>query len=316
VRTKRLTVLQRPELALAGPPHYQRSMRWTPGGRSDDLEDQRGQGGGGGSMLGGGGIRIGAGGAVLLLVLSLVTGQNLFSILGNVVDIGGGGGGQVSDAPYQSSPDEDKLVEFVSFVLDDVQGTWEKSFPIAGRNYRKTKLVLFTDTTRSGCGYAEAAMGPFYCPADEKVYIDLGFYNELRSRFGAPGDFAQAYVIAHEIGHHVQNILGLSERVREIQQKRPDQANQLSVLLELQADCFAGVWAHSTEQRDILERGDVEEGIGAAAAVGDDRIQKSAGARVNPETWTHGSSEQRVQWFKRGMQKGTVADCNTFADAE
>jgi len=264
-------------------------------------------------MLGGGGLRIGAGGAVLLLVLSLVTGQNLFSILGNVIDVGGGG--QVSNGPYESSPEEDKLVEFVSFVLDDVQGTWEKSFPIAGRNYRKTKLVLFTDTTRSGCGYAEAAMGPFYCPADEKVYIDLGFYRELRSRFGAPGDFAQAYVIAHEIGHHVQNVLGLSERVRELQQRRPDQANQLSVLLELQADCFAGIWAHSTEQRDILERGDVEEGIGAAAAVGDDRIQKQGGARVNPETSTHGSSQQRVQWFQRGMQKGSVADCNTFADA-
>ena len=314
MRTKRRKVLQRFTLALTVPPHYQRIMRWTPGGRSDDLEDQRGQSGGGGPMLGGGGLRIGAGGAVLLLVLSLVTGQNLFSILGNVIDVGGGGG-QVSNGPYESSPEEDKLVEFVSFVLDDVQGTWEKSFPIAGRNYRKTKLVLFTDTTRSGCGYAEAAMGPFYCPADEKVYIDLGFYRELRSRFGAPGDFAQAYVIAHEIGHHVQNVLGLSERVRELQQRRPDSANQLSVLLELQADCFAGVWAHSTEQRDILEKGDVEEGIGAAAAVGDDRIQKQAGARVNPETWTHGSSQQRVQWFQRGMQKGTVADCNTFAEA-
>ena len=156
-------------------------------------------------------------------------------------------------------------------------------------------------------------MGPFYCPQDEKVYIDLGFYRELRDRFGAPGDFAQAYVIAHEIGHHVQNVLGLSERVREMQERRPDAANQLSVLLELQADCFAGVWAHSTQQRDILERGDVEEGIGAAAAVGDDRIQKQAGARVNPETWTHGSSAQRVEWFRKGMERGTVADCNTFA---
>ena len=267
-------------------------------------------------MLGGGGLRIGAGGAILLLVLSLATGQNFFALLGNFIDIGGSQSGPVSSGPRESSPDEDKLVEFVSFVIDDVQGTWEKAFPLAGKNYRRAKLVLFTDTVRSGCGFAEAAMGPFYCPADEKVYIDLGFYNELRSRFGAPGDFAQAYVIAHEIGHHVQNILGLSDRVREIQQKRPDQANQLSVLLELQADCFAGVWAHSTEQRAILERGDVEEGIGAAAAVGDDRIQKSAGARVNPETWTHGSSQQRVQWFRRGMQRGTVADCNTFAEAE
>ncbi len=265
----------------------------------------------------GGGLRIGVGGAILLLVLSLATGQNLFSLFSDAIDIGGGpGGGQVSVGPRQASPDEEQLVEFVSFVLDDVQGTWEKTFPVAGRDYRKTKLVLFTDTVRSGCGFAESAMGPFYCPADEKVYVDLGFYRELRERFGAPGDFAQAYVIAHEIGHHVQNVLGLSERVREMQQRRPDAANQLSVLLELQADCFAGVWAHSTRQRDILERGDVEEGIGAAAAVGDDRIQKQAGAQVNPETWTHGSSQQRVEWFRRGMERGTVADCNTFATAK
>ncbi|MCC6763027.1 MAG: zinc metallopeptidase [Deltaproteobacteria bacterium] len=277
-------------------------MRWTPGGRSEDLEDRRGTGGG---------LRIGVGGAILLLVLSLATGQNFFSILG--AGSGIDSGGREASGPYQSSPDEEQLVEFVSFVLDDVQGTWEQTFPVAARNYRKTKLVLFTDTVRSGCGFAESAMGPFYCPADEKVYIDLGFYRELRERFGAPGDFAQAYVIAHEIGHHVQNVLGLSERVREMQQRRPDAANQLSVLLELQADCFAGIWAHSTRQRDILERGDVEEGIGAAAAVGDDRIQKQAGARVNPETWTHGSSEQRVEWFRRGMERGTVADCNTFA---
>jgi len=287
-------------------------MRWTPGGRSDDLEDQRGEGGGGGSMLGGGGLRIGAGGAILLLVLSLATGQNFFALLGNFIDVGSQSG-TATNAPHQSSPDEDKLVEFVSFVLDDVQSTWEKAFPIAGRNYRHAKLVLFTDNVRSGCGFAESAMGPFYCPADEKVYVDLGFYRELRDRFGAPGDFAQAYVLAHELGHHVQNILGLSDRIREMQERRPDAANHLSVLLELQADCLAGVWAHSTQQRDILERGDVEEGIGAAAAVGDDRIQKQAGARVNPETWTHGSSQERVQWFTRGMKSGTVADCNTFA---
>ncbi len=286
-------------------------MRWTPGGRSDDLEDQRGTSGGG-RMLGGG-LRIGAGGAILLLILSLVTGQNFFALLGNVVDVGGGG--QVN-APSQPSPDEEKLVEFVSFVLDDVQDTWQRAFPIATRDYRNTKLVLFTDHVRSGCGFAESAMGPFYCPEDEKVYIDLGFYRELRDRFGAPGDFAQAYVIAHEIGHHVQKVLGLSDRVREMQERRPSVANQLSVLLELQADCFAGVWAHSTQQRDILEKGDVEEGIGAAAAVGDDRIQKQAGARVNPETWTHGSSAQRVEWFRRGMERGTVADCNTFASVK
>jgi len=286
------------------------SMRWTPGGRSRDLEDRRGMGAAGRPGLGG--LRIGVGGAVLLLVLSLATGQNLFTLLGDTIGIDAGGG---ADAPYRSSPDEERLVEFVSFVLDDVQDTWEKTFPLAGRYYRRAKLVLFTDTVSSGCGYAESAMGPFYCPIDEKAYIDLGFYRELRSRFGAPGDFAQAYVIAHEIGHHVQNVLGLSQRVREMQERRPAAANQFSVLLELQADCFAGVWAHSTEQRDLLERGDVEEGLRAAAAVGDDRIQKQAGARVNPETWTHGSSAQRVEWFHRGMERGTVAECNTFAAA-
>lgn len=259
----------------------------------------------------GGGLRIGAGGAVLLLVLSLVTGQNFFAILGNVVDTGTDGG-QVS-AP---SNEDEPMVEFVSFVLDDVQTTWSKILPGAGRDYERAKLVLFTDRVQSGCGFGEAAMGPFYCPADRKVYLDLGFFQELRARFGAPGDFAQAYVIAHEVGHHVQNLLGLSERVADLQRRRPNEANRMSVLLELQADCFAGVWAHSTEQRDILERGDVEEGLAAAAAVGDDRIQKQAGARVNPETWTHGSSQQRTEWFQRGFRGGRVADCNTFAAAE
>ena len=265
-----------------------------------------------GAALGGGGLRIGAGGAVLLLVLSLVTGQNFFAILGNVIDTGPQDGGQVS-AP---SKEDEPMVEFVSFVLDDVQSTCSKIFPVAGRNYERAKLVLFTDRVQSGCGYGEAAMGPFYCPVDRKAYVDLGFFEELRSRFGAPGDFAQAYVLAHEIGHHVQNVLGLSEQVQDLQRRRPNDANRLSVLLELQADCFAGVWAHSTEQRDILERGDVEEGMGAAAAVGDDRIQKQGGARVNPETWTHGSSQQRVEWFQRGMRGGTVASCNTFAEAQ
>jgi uncharacterized protein len=264
-----------------------------------------------GAGLGGGGLKIGAGGAVLLLVLSLVTGQNFFAILGDAIDTGAPDG-QVS-AP---SSEDEPMVQFVSFVLDDVQNTWSKLFPVAGRNYERAKLVLFTNRVQSGCGYAEAAMGPFYCPLDRKAYIDLGFYEELRSRFGAPGDFAQAYVLAHEIGHHVQNLLGLSEQVQELQRRRPSDANRLSVLLELQADCFAGIWAHSTEQRDILERGDVEEGIGAAAAVGDDRIQKQGGGRVNPETWTHGSSRQRVDWFQRGMRGGSVASCNTFAEAE
>jgi predicted metalloprotease len=199
----------------------------------------------------------------------------------------------------------------VSFVLDDVQETWTREFQASGQSYPRAKLVLFTDAVRSGCGFAEGAMGPFYCPADQKVYIDLGFYKELRSRFGAPGDFAQAYVIAHEVGHHVQNVLGLEERMRAAQARDPGQVKALSVRFELQADCMAGVWAHSTRQRDILEAGDVEEALGAAAAVGDDRIQEQATGRVNPETWTHGSSQQRMQWFNAGLQKGRVQECQT-----
>ena len=278
-------------------------MRWRPGGVSSDIEDRRGQGFGGGT-----GIRIGLGGAAVLLVLSLVTGQNFFAILeqsGGSVDVGGGqDGGQ-----YQSSPEENEQVQFVSFVLDDVQGTWQKLLPASGRDYRKAKLVLFTDATQSACGVGQSAMGPFYCPLDEKVYIDLGFYRELKRRFGAPGDFAQAYVIAHEMGHHVQNILGISEKVRNLQQQRPDQANAISVRLELQADCLAGVWGASTAKRDILENDDVDEALNAAAAIGDDRIQ---GRGANPETFTHGSSRQRVAWFRRGFQSGRIDDCDTF----
>ena len=283
-------------------------MRWRPGGVSPDVEDRRGQGSGGRP-----GIRIGLGGAVLLLVLSLATGQNFFAILDQ-------GGGSVDDAPYEDgdrapyrpAPGEDELVQFVSFVLDDAQATWTRILPASGHEYRHAKLVLFTDTVRSGCGSGEAAMGPFYCPVDEKVYIDLGFYDELRRRFGAPGDFAQAYVIAHEIGHHVQKVLGISEAVRQAQARRPDDANALSVRLELQADCLAGVWGHSTEERDILEKGDAEEALGAASAIGDDRIQRRGGGRVNPETWTHGSSRQRVGWFQEGLRSGRLDDCDTF----
>jgi uncharacterized protein len=277
-------------------------MRWRPGGVSSDIEDRRGRG------IGGTGMRIGLGGAAVLLVLSLVTGQNFFAILeqtGGSVDVGGGqDGGQ-----YQSTPEENEQVQFVSFVLDDVQNTWTKVLPSAGRDYRRAKLVLFTDATQSACGVGQSAMGPFYCPLDEKVYIDLGFYRELKRRFGAPGDFAQAYVIAHEIGHHVQNVLGISEKIRNIQQQRPNQANAISVRLELQADCMAGVWAASTAKRDILESDDVDEALNAAAAIGDDRIQ---GRGSNPETFTHGSSRQRVAWFRRGFESGRIDDCDTF----
>jgi predicted metalloprotease len=182
----------------------------------------------------------------------------------------------------------------------------------SGRQYRHARLVLFRDGIRSACGLAESATGPFYCPEDEKVYIDLSFYDELRNRFGAPGEFAQAYVIAHEIGHHVQKLLGIEQRVHGLQQSNPSQANPLSVRLELQADCLAGVWGHSTEQRNIIDQSDVRAGLRAAAAVGDDRLQRMATGRVSPESFTHGSSQQRMQWFQRGLDSGSVGACNTF----
>jgi predicted metalloprotease len=193
-----------------------------------------------------------------------------------------------------------------------VQSTWTTSFRASGKSYPHAKLALFTDTVRSGCGFAEAAMGPFYCPEDQKVYIDLGFYRELKSRFGAPGEFAQAYVIAHEIGHHVQHQLGIDQKVAQLQQRDRSRANDLSIRLELQADCLAGVWGHSTQQRNILDPGDLEQGLGAAAAVGDDRIQKQATGGTHPETWTHGSSSQRVRWFRTGFDSGDIAQCDTF----
>ena len=289
-------------------------MLWRRGERSSDLEDRRGVSSGGGFRLPGGGTGLGIGGAVVLLVLSLVFGQNFFAILEE-------GGGPGTTAPGPSAPtapsqprpaDEEELVDFVSFVLDDVQDLWTQEFRRLGREYQRAKFVLFTDAVRSGCGFAETTMGPFYCPADGKVYIDLGFYRELKQRFGAPGDFAQAYVITHEVGHHVQNLLGISDKVRERQQARPDTANLLSVRQELQADCLAGVWAHSTAERDLLEQGDIQEGLGAAAAVGDDRIQRRTTGQTHPERWTHGSSQQRVAWFKRGLQRGSLRDCDTF----
>ncbi len=264
-----------------------------------------------GSGFGGGGMRIGLGGAAVLLVLSLLTGRNFFSVVGGG-DPGETGAGPAG--PVASTPEEERLVEFVSFVLDDAQATWDSLFRQRGRPYEHAKLVLFRDATQSACGIGQTGMGPFYCPGDERVYIDLGFYDELRSRFGAPGDFAQAYVIAHEYGHHVQNLLGINDDVRRAQQQNRDDANELSVRLELQADCFAGVWGHSTEQRQILERGDVEEGLNAAAAVGDDRIQRQTTGRVNTDSFTHGSAEQRASWFRRGFTSGDPRQCDTFGD--
>ena len=208
------------------------------------------------------------------------------------------------------------MVDFVSFVLDSSQAFWAREFPQLGATYRPATLVLFRDAVHSACGYAEAASGPFYCPGDQKVYIDLGFYEELNQRFGAPGDFAQAYVLAHEIGHHVQNLLGIERKMRDAQQRSPGQANALSVRLELQADCLAGVWGHETQQQGILQAGDIDEGLAAAAAVGDDRIQRMSGQAVNPEGWTHGSAEQRARWFRVGFDSGDPNRCDTFGSRD
>src|SRR6478752_7485386 len=222
-------------------------MRWTPGGPSSDLEDRRGSGGG----FGGGGMRIGLGGAAVLLVLSLIFKQNFFALLGG----DGAAGTPSASGPVASTPEEDKEVQFVSFVLDDAQATWARLLQARGKPYEHAKLVLFRDAIQSACGFAQTATGPFYCPGDERVYIDLGFYDELKQRFGASGDFAQAYVIAHEVGHHIQRLRGIEGRVRQAQEARPSATNGLSVRLELQADCYAGIWGHSTAERQILEAG-------------------------------------------------------------
>ena len=297
-------------------------MKWTPGGESQDVEDRRDDTGGGGGGFGFGGMHIGIGGAIILLILSFVFKTNFFALLG-------GGGGTVEPAPSRvSDPNtprgtsprdvaEKPLVQFVSFVLDDTQKTWTTILPQqANKQYRHAKLVLFRDAIQSGCGGAEAATGPFYCPEDEKVYIDLSFYDELKRRFGAPGEFAQAYVLAHEIGHHVQKILGIEAQEQQMVQQNPRLKNQMSVKLELQADCFAGIWAQNTQQRGLLEQGDIESALGAAAAVGDDRLQKQATGHVSPDSFTHGSSEQRMSWFRKGFDSGTISACNTFGSSE
>jgi predicted metalloprotease len=289
-------------------------MRWTPGGESQDIEDRRDESGGGGGFQFGG-LHIGIGGAIILLILSFVFKTNLFTLLS------GGGADSGPAAVRQPNPARDAaerpLVEFVSFALDDTQKTWTQLLPEqTGKPYRHAKLVLFRDYTRSGCGGAQSATGPFYCPEDEKVYIDLGFFDELNRRFGAPGQFAQAYVVAHELGHHVQKLLGIEGKVHQMQESNSREANPLSVKLELQADCFAGVWAHSTQQRGLLEKRDVESALGAASAVGDDRLQKKATGHVSPESFTHGTSQQRMHWFNTGLNNGTVDACNTFASAQ
>jgi predicted metalloprotease len=276
-------------------------MRWTPGGRSPNLEDRRSSGGGMGRGLG-------IGGTVVVLALSLIFGRNLFSDLG--VEPGVGATGAPMSAADSTA--EEPEVQFISFVLDDVQNTWAKILPSYGARFHPARVVLFRGSTDSGCGPAQSVMGPFYCPLDERVYLDLGFFQELKQRFGASGDFAQAYVLAHELGHHVQHLLGTDARVRQIEQSNPAEANQLSVRVELQADCYAGVWAHSTDQRRMLEQGDVDEALNAAAAVGDDRIQKRTTGRINVDSFTHGSAAQRSEWFKRGFESGDPRNCTTL----
>ncbi len=283
-------------------------MKWEDRGRSRNLEDRRGRRG----PVARAGIPLGIGGVLVLVALSALTGTNLFALLG-LSPTASTGTPQAAPPTEQSLAAEEVHVRFVSFVLDDVQVTWRDAFEGSGVDYRDATLVLYRDAVQSACGVAPAATGPFYCPSDTSVYLDLSFYETLRERYGAPGDFAEAFVIAHEIGHHVQQLLGTTDTVRSAQQSRPADANTLSVALELQADCYAGVWAASAEARSILDHGDLEEGLAAAAAVGDDRLAGRTGRIPNQETFTHGSSAQRTQWFRTGFDTGDPNACDTFA---
>ncbi|HEY2510282.1 MAG TPA: neutral zinc metallopeptidase [Polyangiaceae bacterium] len=285
-------------------------MRWDESHESRDVVDRRGErtgGGGGGGNIGGllyllpWLMRSRFGWVIIVLGVLWYAGR---ALLGGGVDSQRLHNGTLSS---QEKAAEAPQVHFVSFVLDDVQSSWEKILP----QYRHAKLVLYTDQTRTGCGYGDAATGPFYCPTDEQVYLDLGFFQELSGKLGARGQFAQAYVIAHELGHHVQKILGTSDKVDRMHSTRG--ATGASVRLELQADCYAGIWAHSTQQRNLLDAGDIESALGGAAAVGDDRLQRAATGTVSPEKWTHGSSDERMRWFKRGFDTGKLDACDTFA---
>ncbi|MCC6640866.1 MAG: zinc metallopeptidase [Deltaproteobacteria bacterium] len=292
-------------------------MRWREGRRSENVEDRRGAR----MPAGGGGLSIGVGGVVIVVLVSWLLGADPLQVLGT---LGGGESGvSVPTGPWDGDGEsssqttggpEDAQADFVSVVLADTEDVWSELFAASGERYEPPRLVLFTDRVRSACGMAQAAMGPFYCPSDQKIYIDLGFYRDLQERFRAPGDFAQAYVVAHEVGHHVQTLLGISQQVHEARERASQtRGNALSVRLELQADCFAGTWAHHAQRtRQILEQGDVEEALNAAAAIGDDRIERQAAGTVVPESFTHGSSKQRVDWFRRGLETGDTDSCDTF----
>ena len=297
-------------------------MKWKRGEASGDVEDRRGVSGSTAAKVGGGGAII----AIVVAILSQVLGGSSggggaggggggidLSGLGAALGGGGGGAAEQPGTPIDPKTDPDaELVAFIDFVMKDIQDT----FATKVKSFARAKLVIFTDAIDTGCGRSSSAIGPFYCPPDQKAYIDLSFYRELRQRFGAPGDFAQAYVLAHEIGHHLQNLLGANDKVARASRADKSRENELSVRLELQADCYAGVWGSSAQNRDLLEAGDVEEAIKAATAIGDDRLQKQAGVEVNPETWTHGSSAQRVKWFNVGMKSGKLESCDTFAPAQ
>jgi predicted metalloprotease len=300
-------------------------MKWKRNTGFGRIEDRRGQGGGGGfgGVLGGGGggggipIPIpggkaggGIGSIIIVIVLFLLFSGILGGGGGEIPGLGGLGGGAVEPGgTLQPQSDTDQQL---AYIVESIELFWDEEFRASGKDYPETKLVLFEDATQSACGPASSATGPFYCPADQKVYLDLGFFDELESRFGAQGgDFALAYVVAHEYGHHIQTVLGISQRVQELAQQDPTREKDLSVRMELQADCLAGVWAHSAASD--IEPGDIDEAISAAQAVGDDRIQQSTTGRIDPESWTHGSAEQRVQWFTTGYRSGNPDDCETFA---
>ena len=282
-------------------------MRWKSGRRSSNVEDRRGMRAGGKA----GGIGIGT---IVIALVAMYFGIDPSVILNLSGGSGLTGGGQQQQAGPRPEA-ENQLADMTAVVLADTEDTWNAIFKASGQRYQEPKLVMFTGAVKSACGMAESAMGPFYCPADKKVYIDLSFYEDLKQRHGAPGDFAQAYVIAHEVGHHVQNLLGISDKVHQARRSQSKtEANKDSVKLELQADCFAGVWAnHADRSRQLLERGDVEEALTAASAIGDDRLQKQGRGYVTPDSFTHGSSEQRVRWFKQGIKTGDVSDCDTFS---
>lgn len=287
-------------------------MRWGDLRRSGNVEDRRGMGGGGGMRRGG----LGIGALIIVGLIAWATGIDPRIIMGGMEMIQGPGTEQTQQAGKQGTPD-DEIGQFMASVLGSTEDVWTKIFQDNGKTYQEPRLVLFSGMTPSACGMGQAAMGPFYCPQDKQVYLDTSFFREMSQRFQASGDFAYAYVVAHEVGHHVQNLLGILPRVmQERQQSSRSESNELSVRTELQADCLAGVWASHTQQKGVLEDGDIEEAINAATAIGDDRIQKQTQGTVVPDSFTHGSSAQRVRWFKTGLQSGNVQSCNTFAASQ